>query len=120
MTEDYISLETAKLANKKGFNEKVSDCFYFTADNVKEEQLYPLQIAPINHIPRPTQSFLQKWLREKHEIILFISPIGSKPVKYLAVIPHCYVNKDVKGLGVFDSYEQALEAALQQALNIIP
>jgi hypothetical protein len=73
-----------------------------------------------DHVLLPTQSLLQKWLREKHEIILFISPIGSKPVKYLAVIPHCYVKKDIKGLGTFDSYEQALEAALQQALNIIP
>ena len=57
----------------------------------------------------PTQSELQKWLRDKHNILVLIDR-GDKP--YIT-FQHNRSKED------FDTYEEALEKGLQEALKLI-
>ena len=67
----------------------------------------------------PTQSLLQKWLREKHKIHLVITPTieGYFTCKLLD-IRLTPAREDVCSID-FDTYEQALEAGIQKALMSI-
>ncbi len=68
----------------------------------------------------PTQSLLQKWLREVHN--LHISIVFDKNT---ANTYYCYMINSIKGYTnieskhAFFSYEEALEAGLQEALKLI-
>ena len=120
--EQYVSFETAKLANEKGFNE------YCNSDYCKGLINYPMEDnwwtnSDINYdgrISRPTQSLLARWLREKHNI--FIGIIIEPDEGY------CYNTKKFSKtfLGwthrynrCFLTYEEAMEAGLQEALKLI-
>lgn len=143
MEEQLITLECAKLAKEKGFN--IPTLFRYQGnhnagleyidlfDEIGEEQVSESQFGYVikgsTHnddsylVPRlsaPTQALLQKWIREKHDIQLFVAPIGAEPIGYVAIVPKCYIGKgEPKNQGVFNTYEEALEAALIQALNFI-
>jgi len=69
------------------------------------------------NISAPTQSFLQKWLRENHDININIFTVSSYDSKkqYQFSIHRTYVMES----GRFNSYEEALELALQKSLNLI-
>jgi len=105
MKEQLISFETAELAKEKGLDIKVCKCGGFPeciCDNLN-----------------PTQSLLQKWLREVHDVNLLVDTAGIKG-KYVAFINsygwiYGYINEQK----IFDSYEDALEAALVVGLNLI-
>lgn len=97
MNDQLISIETAKLANSKGF-----PCYIKVNDF-------------------PTQSLLQKWLREKHgiNVEVFLSyefPYNTyfyrvmKIGKYFT-LSHTDFESNI--------YEEALEAGLQEALKLI-
>ncbi len=96
MKEQLISFETALLAEKKGFDKRVT------------------KIAMKNHT---TQSLLQKWLREKHDIQIII---GSDYKCYDFGIT---LEKGFNGITHkncrYATYELALEACLFKALNMI-
>lgn len=64
------------------------------------------------YILAPTQSLLQKWLREVHNIE-FIPPLKFGQDEYACQI----VRTDKKK--TFKTYEEALEIGLQEALNLI-
>ncbi len=145
MKEQLISFETAKLAKEKGFNpifcefEKVPDeMFYDAYDfrkyhysflNGKSEKDAELVLPAVcrkknlnyNFICyAPTQSLLQKWLREEHNIHINVSYGLTFTFK---------INGDLKGNDYVDyseiekywgrTYEQALEKGLQKALKLI-
>ena len=72
MEEIRVSFETAKLAKEKGFD---IDCGW---------KLRKLENGSFTHtnsselgIEQPTQSLLQKWLREVHNINVLVYRIGS-------------------------------------------
>ena len=79
MEDTLINFETAKLAKEKGFDEKVYReydksgylrCTSKSADVV----LGPYdELLKSTEYPAPTQSLLQQWLREKHQIIVDVS-----------------------------------------------
>ena len=65
----------------------------------------------------PTQSLLQKWLREKHDIHITITSISQESWQY-----HIQKPKDKLGDNYeedFENYEEALEVGLQEALKLI-
>ena len=94
MEEQLISFETAKLAKEKGFNECCKNSYinretlslYHVAHDYYEytcKEDFPLVkdcinfFAPI-HLPWykvPSQSLLQKWLRDVHQIEIHIDCI---------------------------------------------
>ena len=136
MEDTLISFKTAKLAKKKGFNKKVlfsyeySDkksflyCGGVLYNSSKNKYGYTenLEYNLYNHnshkklkvYSAPSQSLLQKWLREKHNIEVYI-------------IPWIYNNKTVYDFFVnyegesraYSTYELALESGLLEGLKLI-
>jgi len=117
--ENTITFETAKLAKLKGFNWcsytyfdfKGDSCYHITSENTNksEETIYT----------RPTQSLLQKWLRENYDLDIWAKPFmvtGKK--QYLGFI-NFNPNRGDKNHITHKIYEEALEMALQTALKII-
>lgn len=111
MEDQRISFETAKLAKEKGFVD-----FSKFPDNIP------------NHI---TQSLLQKWLREKHNIIIYVLPEYDKPKMYYRAcilvtnIEICKRNNFrfeyyTNDFGTSENHEESLEIGLQEALKLIP
>ena len=102
MKDQLISFKTASLAKEKGF-----------------------QIMTINYayVKMPTQSLLQKWLREEHNIHILVAATGFKDGS--GSIPNRYDVMYFKDIckNTFDSihetYEEALEEGLQQALILL-
>ena len=133
MKEQLISFETAKLAKEKGFkiptpvmykgNEKsYGHNNEWGIDEQRLDGKFPYTNQQWYSIP--TQSFLQTWLREKYNIdISIIKEVN----KYLFVSYNILISescnskyKDLINLDVnYNTYEEALEVALQEALNLI-
>jgi len=128
MTDQIISFQTAKLAKEKGFDWGVFE--YFNLDNVftKEKQaINDGYICNINYNDRytqpnafsaPTQTLLQKWLREKHNIHIEVQKHPSGYLGYLKAHYTITGNKIIK-TKLFSIYEEALESGLLKALKEI-
>ena len=121
--EQYVSFETAKLAKEKGFNELCNSDYckglinYPHADNEYTNS----QISEDGRISRPTQSLLARWLREKHNIHVEVGFGYNKKSKYR---DYCYsisnLIEDITPKNIYyDTFEQAMESGLQQALKLI-
>jgi hypothetical protein len=121
MEEQLVSFETAKLAKEKNFNWETTHFYTIDGMAISIDHKY----STFSCIA-PTQSLLQKWLREKHEIEAFVKPFtipqlnrrGS--IKYYGLvmmvdcIGDCNTSTECK-----DIYEDAFEEALLLALNLI-
>lgn len=104
------------------FKDSIWDCngdFWYN-EIEDEEWIYAQSYEPIKY-PAPTQSLLQKWLREKHKIILIIGyqyEYDSTPYSY-------WIYKEEQSLPInqwvddLETYEEALEKGLQEALKLI-
>ena len=123
MEDKLIEFETAKLAKEKGFNFLTKKCYLNSPDRLifrKSVGFYTDEIDPVDWdlIHAPTQSLLQKWLREVQGIHISIHPIVNpdNSVKY-------YIYKSKKQLinweDRYNTYEEALEAGLYEALKLI-
>ena len=123
MKEQLITFETAKLAKEMGFQSYTS--FYYSEDGEIKGTKMGMHGNPNAYggISAPTQSLLQKWLREVHEINLFMSTWGYNNEFY-------HVEDIIKGLGFSSTiignggkgstnYEEALEQGLVVALKLI-
>ena len=133
MQEDLISFETAKLAKEKKFNipcenfyieyidDDVADLFNYEeqrgsgyAELYRNNQEFKYSAS--------TQSLLQKWLREVHNIHLvvwwrdqedmFYCEMGSKSGGMIII-------QSGDGTKLYKTYEEALEAGLQEALKLL-
>ena len=154
MEEQLISFETAKLAKKKGFNIRCRNWFggngseqdstsYDTVFYWHKNYPYNFESPESHGYSRPTQSLLQKWLREKHNIHIEINGMNRQ-----LPFNHCYYiilrginfelildnesdgnwypilsnrhnNDESTGYMVFDTFEEALEIGLQEALELV-
>jgi hypothetical protein len=121
MKEQLVSFYTAKLAKDKGFDWECS-LMYASNGNICDK-VYDFD----NWCFAPTQSLLQKWLREKHGIIVFVK-IDLPKHFYISltdkvnIIYKYNIHKnnllDIK-FHEFKTYEEALEKGLLEALKII-
>lgn len=126
MEETLISFETAKLAKEKGYINRECKQFNRIGTHTYESTCSVKVANDLNFvIPRPTQSLLQKWLRDIHKLHIYIETTpefdktqGSKYKSAVAVAfqpfrwttAHYYLG---------DTYEEALEAAIFKALSLI-
>ena len=137
MEEQLISFETAKLTKEKGFDEKVYReydksgylrCTSKSADVV----LGPYdELLKSTEYPAPTQSLLQRWLREVHNIYVEsyhdLTSDGTKIQFYTSwgFLQQKDKNGNRNVNGWYDeyndwkTYEEALEIGLYQALKLI-
>lgn len=125
MEDQLVELVTAKLAQEKGFNWKVKNQWLLAVNNTLiEESFKEYTITPYKHgIARPTQSLLQKWLREVHNIdIVIYTSADDKPVYFYdfkTLTQMEYIKKFQNKVKWFDTYELALEDAFKIALKKI-
>lgn len=142
MKEQIISYETAVLAKEKGFGlYEDSKRFYISGKlrNKPTEHMSSMRERFLDICAAPEQSLLQKWLREVHKITVEITLKGYITYQTSYIFQGTpYTRPDgsnIEGLwnhvtvgkyeGVmfkntlFDTYEQALEAGLQEALKLI-
>jgi hypothetical protein len=146
MKDQLVEFKTAKLAKEKGFDQSCS--YYYTHKYGKSEYLrkehgklkefeakdeygdkigvyYRKNSKGQPHIViAPTQTLLQKWLREEYNIHIYIEPIwqikdkGNN--KATPMYSPWYVYDDVDegdDMELYLTYEEALEIALMEALN---
>ena len=130
MKDQEISAATFYLAKQKGWLVKMkhdilkTPKYYFDTRGNKTDEKY-FDYTEVSSIEVPTQTSIQRWLREKHGINIVIKPafecynIDQISV-YMKVMDENRLI-DLKGLDFkdFPTYEKALEKALQKALNII-
>ena len=139
MEEELIKLQTAILAKEKGFDIRCEKAYFETLKHTLEtsrdgEITFPYK--PPRILKRsyadeftifiaeaPTQSLLQKWLREKHKIYVSTRESYSfdNTLEYVCTVNGTYVNHNIKDKPInrFDTYEQALEVGLQEGLKLI-
>lgn len=107
MKDQIISLETAKLANDKGFN----IVYGF------------LKIGMMGNEILCTQSLLQRWLREKHSINILVHPhqVNNSPITYSFCLHYKYgfQSNMTNWSKRHKNYEEALEAGLIEGLKLI-
>lgn len=140
-TDQLVMFQTAVAAHKGGFNLPVTSYFKIGALSkkfIEEVCAVPENINAIDTgsvFSRPTQSLLQKWLREVHRIdvsaqVNFYNK--SKKLGYFYSLD-CFDSNDIhdgkdydfdqiESVGKeegFDSYEEALEVGLLLALDIL-
>lgn len=133
LEDQLVSFETAKLAKEKGFesviglgHQKPRGNYYnsngeLNGDCLKELKSIVKKTDEFKLISAPTQSLLQKWLREIHDIDV-IATFYSDDVNY-----GYHWQRSIKGVEMFVSgndsdgisYEEALEVGLQEALKLI-
>ena len=112
MTEEFVTLETAKLLKEKGFNERK----------------YLIDDSTLNHCNKylsvPPQSVAQKWLREIKNIHICVYNCAcgygyeiSKADNGTHITSSVYEGPNDGG--EWDTYEEALETGLQEALKLI-
>ena len=128
MEESKITFETAKLAKEKGFDEPTkwmyNDLGRLMPKQSNASKNNSPNISGWTYYHTCTQSLLQKWLREVHDIHFEIKPIFD----VTSIRPyHITVFKDLSGkdfiykiVGTRETYEETLEIGLQEALNLIP
>lgn len=123
MKDIVIKIDTAMLAKNKGFPQQSADYIHTNVlykDGIKRGYYY--NIESDNRVcVIPTQSLLQKWLREEHGI--YIQVIMSHSF-LLARYVKDSLRAEVETLDCtdnieFKTYEEALEKGLQEALKLI-
>ena len=118
LKEKLISFETAKLAKEKGFHissrgEGMGKRVFINGELVNTI------FSSKDHIHAPTQSLLQKWLREVHNVSIKIDDYYTNSrVRFDYNICELGSQED-NPVGVFETYEEALEIGLYQALKLI-
>lgn len=72
MTEELVTLETAKLLREKGFNEYCKDIIKEDNNRIMQSVFRTNKNLPKMCYSRPAQSIAQKWLRETKNIHICI------------------------------------------------
>ena len=131
MEEKLVSREVAELAKEKGFNwcvgyvysskglHQIYDSSIYENMNGTRYEITPNVYPNPPYYSAPTQTLLQKWLREVHNIDIFAfscrftgyEEIGYYTFSIKGIIPV----KNYK----FKIYEEALEVGLLEALKLI-
>lgn len=150
MKEQLVSIKTAKLAKKQGFNIECGYRYYkvyegstlnrvghtagdFIPSTIKGGD-DSLGTAPTAEAP--SQSFLQKWLREEKDILVevtFSSRLSRKLYEaahekpslnfswkiYTSIKDPSHFFPEFWTDDTFETYEEALEKGLQEALKMV-
>ena len=142
MKRNLISFATAKLAKEKGFNEacfyyynasgEKNDCFLENGSSTDVEFRVDLEDLEgyhnqqsLNYYSAPVQAELQRWLREKHSIAIWLLPDISYPSSHkwecqYALFNTTHTQGNRFSLDeLYGTYEESLERGLLEALTLI-
>jgi hypothetical protein len=130
ISDTLITFDTAKLAKEKGFIEHQG---HFKMYRDEDGHLFD-NIGPaydiLNHCSHaPTQSLLQRWLREKYNLFVWVEPDkfnGKNMCTYFvqsmdeAIVINKFSEPKFKNwIMANKDYEEALEKGLQEALKLL-
>lgn len=120
--DQLVSLETGILAKEKGYNQNpyiTKDAYGPTYTDGSDIRLRSSSLfnPDTNTCVAPTQTALQRWLREKHNLKVFCVSTNKNNVESWRCM--ISINKVAKLRQPFSSYEEALEDGLQEALKVI-
>lgn len=124
MTEELVTLETAKQLRKKGFNEYCKDIIREDNGRMMQSVFRTNKDLPKGAYSRPTQSIAAKWLREVKNlhIEIYRNACGYGYIIVKANNGTWMEDDGSKGPndgGNWDTYEEALEAGIFEALKLI-
>ncbi len=113
ITEDYVSVDVAKLLKEKGMDKSYFK--HYVQKNNNDGTSEAVIVC--------THQAAMKWLREKHNICISIYP--DKGNRYEAVLYNIKDDVEIilQSFGIYgshifeDSYEEAVEAALKYCLE---
>lgn len=121
--DEICSFEVSKLAKEKGFNSKCY--FYYQKGELQTDKCFNRYNKGVDSIcSAPTQSLLQRWLREAKGIDIEITPEPTKETESKRIYmwsTYCDCDGDYYDAHSCDeeysTYELALEDALKYALE---
>lgn len=133
MKEQLVSLKTARSAKKQGFKER---CHYFFNEGSGWKIQEDYMLRQDKTIEAPSQSFLQKWLREEKDILVevtFSNRLSRKLYEaahekpslnfswkiYTSIKDPSHFFPEFWTDDTFETYEEALEKGLQEALKMV-
>ena len=139
--EDYVTFEQAQRLKKLGFDWK---CNHYYQDNDQSLHINFYEnfnkhsklntedekLIKVTLYSAPTMSQAQKWLREKHNTIILVDTYFKNykdgdysKAEFEYVIVYMNFNATRKGSSkddkLFESYEQALSAGIDKALELL-
>lgn len=134
MEEKLISFGTSKLAKEKGFNIPVLNCYNENNELGDVDDLLYIDYnkfdvvygSNTNMYSVPTQSLLQKWLREKHSLYILLEETETLSLdsgigfyyKIIKVKDKEHLRLDYS-MYFYKTYEEALEVGLKEGLQLI-
>lgn len=130
MKEELIKYNTAKLADEKGFrfgckyvineDNEVNSSLEYTGNPyfTHEETIKATDNTEVPHYLCPTQSLLQKWLRDNYNILVYCFPYDNG---WYYQITTFYDDDCITQFneGTIQTYEEALEHGLYESLKLI-
>lgn len=148
MIDQLVTFETAKLAEEKGFNGMCINRIHCSHFHTIINNVIPKNISIVedfmskpedwNHklhdnpnggkkliglyLSIPTQSLLQRWLREKHDIHIIVKVFWDSKTNNRTYAADIYKIGDkpiMRKRKVESTYEEALEQGLIEALKLI-
>lgn len=126
MTEELVTFETAKLLKEKGFKEDIFT--FYELDCVEGDMILSETYDYSDNFNKkddcfsaPSQYLAQKWLRETKNLHIEISYMYENYWIYdiLTIPNHDLVGLSDRPIIHYKSYEEALEAGIQEALKLI-
>ena len=123
MKEQLISLEIAKLVKEKGFDfskiEYRDSKTFLVVENVKARLKYFKNNLNANLIKRPTQTLIQKWLRDDNCIYIQTKQLSLSDTEF-TIVDQCGKELSKPTIYMFyDGNKGGLELELQKALKLI-
>ena len=129
--DEICTYEVCKLAKEKGFPQYIGNDAYIVENEYDDEYEvgchYPIQFIPdyLPTITAPTQSLLQRWLREEKGVTICVDIFDDgwffdistfyKQDTGIYEVDIPYKSSNVSS--VYDTYELALEDAIKYALE---
>ena len=130
MEDTKVTFETAKLAKEKGFPQETNrlEIPYYNYKGEFKGDVSDWRVrryirgedtSDIEFVSAPTQSLLAKWLREEYNIIVLVDYEGIDGY-YYKFYSYKEGNKNYDAsYKNYNTYEEALEAGLYQALLLL-
>lgn len=130
ITEDYCSYEVSKLLKEKGFDETCYACYEYFSSSVTMYSGWPFEYKGevVNNsedrIKCPTHQMAMKWLREIYKIYIdietcytYINKNENFEVTGYEFTIHSQYEPCYEDHETYNSYEEAVEAALKYTLE---